>query len=51
MFPGQVLFRLRNGTRTRGRLEVNYGGQWGTVCDDRFDNNAAKVACKSLNLP
>lgn len=48
---GNVQFRLVNGTSTRGRLEVNYGGTWGTVCDDHFDTNAAKVACKALNLP
>lgn len=41
--------RLVNGkTQYEGRLEVNYHGQWGTVCDDQFDYKAAKVACKML---
>jgi len=31
-----------------GRLEVNYYGAWGTVCDDGFDDNAAQVACFML---
>ena len=31
-----------------GRLEVNYGGVWGTVCDDGFNNAAATVVCRSL---
>ena len=33
-----------------GRLEVNYDGVWGTVCDDWFDNAAASVACYMLGF-
>ena len=36
---------------SRGRLEVCLYGQWGTVCDDAWSNQGAKVVCKQLKLP
>ena len=33
-----------------GRLEVYYRGQWGTACDNEFNNNAAMVVCQQLGF-
>jgi len=35
---------------TEGRLEVRHDGSWGTVCDDNFNDAAARVACYQLGL-
>lgn len=42
-------FRLVNGnTELEGRVEVFHNRQWGTICDDHFNEVQARVICKIM---
>ena len=42
--------RLQGGTATSGRVEICNNNIWGTVCDDSWGDEDARIACSQLGL-
>ena len=48
--PTALPLRLVDGMNSSGRVEVFYGGLWGTICNSSWDLNDSQVACRQLGF-
>ena len=44
-----ITLRLRGANvSSEGRVEILYDGVWGTICDDSWSDEDARVVCQAL---
>ena len=42
--------RIVDGTKLKGRVQVQYGEAWRDICDDSWSNTNAQVVCRQVGL-
>ena len=50
MFAGPLVRLVSGESRKEGRVEVFINGQWGSVCDDEWNDINAGVVCRQLGF-
>lgn len=50
VFPGPLVRLVDGESRKEGRVEVFINGQWGSVCDDGWNDINAGVVCRQLGF-